>query len=175
MIARGLDPALQGVLRASLALLFGVSAAHKLRGPRVFAAQLAEYRLLPAAASLPGGLALAGAELATAAALATPALARAGAAAALGLLALYSAAVGVNLLRGRDSIDCGCGFAPRPLGWGVLARNALLAAAALAAALPALPRALDWVDALSIAGGTLAAALVFAAADALAAGGVSST
>ena len=29
-----LDPALQAVLRASLALLFGLAAAHKLRAPR---------------------------------------------------------------------------------------------------------------------------------------------
>ena len=169
MSAPCLDPALHGVLRASLLLLFAASAAHKLRGPRLFAAQLAEYRLLPAVASLPATLALAGAELAVAVALATPAAARAGAGAGLLLLALYSGAVAINLLRGRHAIDCGCGFAPRPLGAGLLARNALLAAAALAATLPTLPRALGWVDVPAIAGGTLAAALVFAAADGIAA------
>jgi len=173
MSAPALDPAVRAVLRASLALLFAVSAAHKLRAPRVFAAQLAAYRLLPAAAARPCAFALACAEIATAALLA--ATSAAGAVGALLLLALYSGAVAITLLRGRDAIDCGCGFAPRPLGAGLLARNALLGAAALAAALPALPRALGWVDGLTIAGGTIAAALVFAAADGVAAARAGST
>jgi hypothetical protein len=164
-----LDPALSAVLRASLALLFGLAAAHKLRAPRAFAAVFSEYRLLPAAASLPLGMALAAAELALALALCVPPLARAAALAAALLLALYGVAIAINLARGRDAIDCGCGFGARPLGAGLLLRNALLVGAALAAALPASPRALGATDALTIAAGTATAALVFAAADGLAA------
>jgi hypothetical protein len=167
--APAIDPALHAVLCASLVLLFLLAAAHKLRAPRSFAAQLAEYRLLPAAASLPGALALAGAELALCLGLCAPALSRPASAGAALLLALYAGAIAINLLRGRDAIDCGCGFAPRPLGAGLLLRNALLAAGALTAALPVLPRALGWVDAVTIAGGTATAALVFGAADGLAA------
>ena len=50
------------------------------------------------------------------------------------LLALYTAAVAINLARGRRDIDCGCaGAAARvPLGGAVLARNAALILAALA-------------------------------------------
>jgi hypothetical protein len=164
-----LDPALSALLRASLALLFALAAAHKLRAPRAFAAVLAEYRLVPDAAALALALGFAGAELARAVALCAPALARAAALGAVLLLALYAAAIAINLARGRDDIDCGCGFAARPLGAGLLLRNALLAGAALAAALPASQRALAAVDLLTIAAGTSTAALLFAAADGLAA------
>ena len=134
-------------------------------------AVLAEYRLLPAAASLPLGIALAGAELALALALAlcVPPLAREAAFAAALLLALYGAAIAIELARGIDLEDCGCGFGARPLEAGLLLRNALLVAAALAAALPTSARALGATDVLTIVAGTATSALVFAAADGLAA------
>jgi hypothetical protein len=164
-----LDPALSALLRACLALLFAVAAAHKLRSPRAFAARLAGYRLLPGAAALPVGLALAAAELAVAAALCLPALSRAGAIAAALLLWLYAGAIAVNLARGRREIDCGCGMAERPLGADLLLRNAVLSALALLAALPVAPRALGALDLWTVACASAAAALLFAAADGLAA------
>ena len=36
----------------------------------------------------------------------------------------------MNLLRGRSSIDCGCGGKPTPLSWWLVGRNALLTIAA---------------------------------------------
>lgn len=167
--ATALDPAVHALLRACLALLFLLAAAHKLRAPRAFAALLAEYRVLPAGASLPCGLALAGAELGVGVALCVPALCRAAGCAGALLLVLYAGAISLNLWRGRAAIDCGCGLAPRPLGPGLVARNALLAACALSLALPVLPRALGFVDACTVAGGTATAALLFAAADGVAA------
>ena len=164
-----LDPALQAVLRASLALLFGLAAAHKLRAPRAFAEVLADYRLLPAGDPLVFGVALAGTELVLALALCVPALARAAALGAALLIALYALAIAVNLARGREDIDCGCGVGARPLGAGLLLRNALLVGAALAAALPVSARTLGPTDVLTIAAGTATAALVFAAAHGLAA------
>ena len=164
-----LDPALHGVLRASLALLFLFAAAHKLRAPREFAAVVADYRLLPAGDPLSFGIALAVTELALALALCVPALSRAAALAAALLLALYAGAIAINLARGRDEMDCGCGVGARPLGAGLLVRNALLVGAALAAALPVSARALGATDALTIAAGTATAALAFAAAEGLAA------
>ncbi len=163
-----LDPTLQGVLRGSLALLFAFAALRKLRDLRGFAALLADYRLLPSAAAAPAALGLALAELATGIALCTPGRGSAGARAAALLLAVYACAIAANLLRGRRAIDCGCGLAPRPLGAGLVARNALLVCAALVAALPASPRALVWVDGLSIGFGIATAACVFAAADGVA-------
>jgi len=170
MSALSLDPTLQGVLRGSLALLFAVAAFHKLRDLRRFGALLAAYRLLPSAAAQPVAVALALSELVTGTALCTPAWGREGALAAAGLLSLYTGAIAANLLRGRRAIDCGCGLAPRPLGAGLLLRNALLVGAALLAALPATPRAWVWVDLPSLVFGIATAALVFAAADGAARG-----
>jgi hypothetical protein len=164
-----LDPVLHAWLRASLALLFALAAAHKLRAPRAFAAQLAAYRLLPDAASLPAALALAAAELGAAVALCLPALARAGAGVAALLLGLYTGAIATNLVRGRRAIDCGCGLTPRPLGADLLARNALLSLCALATWLPRSPRALGALDFFTVACATATAALLFAAAEGLAA------
>ena len=52
----------------------------------------------------------------------------------LALLVLYSAAIAINLLRGRRDIECGCGGAAThvPLSGWLLARNAALMATALA-------------------------------------------
>jgi hypothetical protein len=91
-----------------------------------------------------------------------------GRSAALGaaaLLALYTAAIGVNLARGRRDVDCGCAGpgGRQTLQGGLVARNALLAAAALAAAAPVGARGLGAVDAITIAGAVLAAAALYAA------------
>ena len=169
MSAPGVDPAVHAWLCASLGLLFAFAAGHKLRAPRAFAAQLAEYRLVPDAASLPLGLALGVGEAALALSLWTPALSGMAALGAALLLALYAGAIAIDLARGLDEFDCGCGLAPRPLGPGLVARNGLLAAGALVAALPLSPRALGAVDALTVVAGALTFALLFAAADTLAA------
>ena len=169
MSALAVDPAVHACLCACLGLLFAFAAAHKLRAPRAFAAQLAEYRLVPDAAALPLGIALGVGEVALALSLLVPALSQAAALAAALLLALYAGAIAIDLARGLGDFDCGCGLAPRPLGPGLVARNAGLAAGALVAALPVSWRPLGAVDALTIAAGTSTFALLFAAADTLAA------
>lgn len=64
------------------------------------------------------------------------------------LLAVYSTAIGINLLRGRRDIDCGCtGPAMRQeLTEGLIVRNLVLMALSGVAMLPLLPRALGWID-----------------------------
>jgi len=65
------------------------------------------------------------------------------------LLSCYSAAIGINLLRGRRDIDCGCtGPASRQMlsGW-LLVRNVVLASIAVVGAAPYTARELqpqDW-------------------------------
>ena len=67
------------------------------------------------------------------------------------LLATYAAAVGINLARGRRSIDCGCGGTPRPIQPWLVGRNLVLAAASLALLAPVGARALGGLDALNAA------------------------
>jgi len=165
-IAPALDPALQLALRGALAALLGAAAVHKMRNPAAFRAALADYRVLPARAVPAVAAALPGVELLMAALLLTPAGAPA-ALAAGGLLSLYTAGIAWNLARGRRDVDCGC-FGParrRPLSGGLVARNALLVAASALASGPRAPRALVWLDGVTIAAGVAVLALLYAAID----------
>lgn len=164
-----MDPAIDLIVRAALALLFVVAAAHKLRDVRAFHGTLADYRLLPDALSGAAARAVPLGELFVAALLVGPPTAEAGKVGAAGLLMVYAAAVGVNLVRGRRHIDCGCAGprARRPIGGGIVVRNALLAAAALAALAPVQPRPLVWIDALTVSGAVLALGALYLAADRL--------
>jgi hypothetical protein len=159
-----MDPVLDTTLRAALALLFLGAALHKLRAPAEFRATLAEYQLLPRRATGAMALAIASAELATAGALVLPALRAVSPFAPFILLGSYSAAIGVNLVRGRREIDCGCsGPALRqPLSPALLIRNAALAAGALACLLPVQGRPFAWPDAVSVAGSVLVLASLYA-------------
>lgn len=163
------DPAVQAVLRAACALLFATAALDKLRDPRGFREALGGYRLLPSTWLAPTAIGLPFAELATALALATPGLAGAGAAAGAGLLVLYAAAIGVNLLRGRRTIDCGCGGpgGRKPIGSALVWRNAGLVAALLLAARPSSPRVWTWLDGVTLVAGVTTLALLYAALDVL--------
>lgn len=112
--------------RLGLAAVFGVAAAAKLSDRDSFGETLHQFRL-------PGGRvatwAVPLAEIAVAGFLLVPASARFGAAAALVLLALFTATVVATLRRGEQP-DCGCFGAPAraPIGLGTLIRNAALAA-----------------------------------------------
>lgn len=171
-----LDPVIGHAAAGALAGVLALGGGAKLRDPALFRAVLDDYRLLPQALIAPFGLLLPLAELAAAALLLTaplgvtgagqaPLLAidagqaplrSIGAALALLLLALVSAAVAINLRRGRRQIACGCGGdAHLPLGAGLLWRNAGLALLGLMAAAPALPRATVWLDPLAAAFATL--------------------
>jgi Methylamine utilisation protein MauE len=162
------DPAVRLVLRAGLAVLLLATGVAKLRAPAAFRAALAGYALLPGA-WVPAAAALFVAlELVLGAALLVPGAGAAPALGAAALLAGYSAAIAANLARGRRDIDCGCAgpAGRRALDGGLVLRNAVLVAAALAAALPAAGRPLAPLDAFTVAAGTGVAALLYAAADA---------
>lgn len=173
----GLDPVFAWVIRLGLALLFGSAAWHKLRDLRAFSATLANYRLLPRAFARPVALALASCELAIATLLLAPqsgAMDRVVAlapAAALGLLALYSGALAVNLARGRRDLDCGClGPAHRQrISPGLLWRNAFVSLGPLLLMLEPLPRVLGWIDALSVVAASAMLVLLWTAVHQLAA------
>ncbi len=164
------DPVLSAIVRLGLAGLFGFAAMHKARDRQAFSATVRDYRIVPERLSRVAPVILITAETAIAVGLLFPgAGAAAGIAAAL-LLASYTAAIGLNLLRGRRHIDCGC-LGPgrgQPISEWLMGRNALLIAAALVAALPPGARPFGWIDAISLGGGLIAAVLLFGAASQLA-------
>lgn len=163
------DPAVQLIVRAALSMLFAWAALHKIRDAPAFRTALATYALLPGNWTVPAATLLTAAEATVVAALWIPGLDRAGAGGAAALLLLYAGAISLNLLRGRREIDCGCAGAARrqPLSAWLVARNVAIAAAALAATLPAATRPLKWVDAVTIVAGVAASVLLHAAAEAL--------
>jgi hypothetical protein len=154
------DPVLRIALALGLGWVLLEAGLHKLRNLPHFAAVIDDYRLLPAGAGRVLVRPLGVLEALVAVSLLVPLTHRTGLLGAALLFALYFCAMGVNLARGRREIDCGCG-APgqgQVISVALLARNALLAVAALWLALaPAVTRQtvwLDWVVALG-AGATL--------------------
>jgi methylamine utilization protein MauE len=164
-----IDPAIRMTLRAGLSVLFFWTALHKLRDRSAFRAALQAYALLPPGC-VPGFAALLIAlEIAVAATLLVSEIGSAAALAGAILLATYTGAIAINLLRGRRQIECGCaGAAARqPLSQALVGRNAVLILVALAGALPALPRALTITDGVTIGAGVVTLAFLYSAADGL--------
>ncbi len=169
------DPVVLMLDRLALAALLLWAALHKLRDVRAFRAALANYALLPTAAIGAATAVVMAAELALGAALlAGGGATLSGAAGAALLLSIYTAAIAVNLRRGRRHIDCGCTGATRRQqlsGYLVLRNLAIVAAAvalaALAGTAPQQPRAMTWVDAATIGAGLITLALLYTAAETL--------
>ncbi|MCP4003923.1 MAG: methylamine utilization protein MauE [bacterium] len=160
-----MDPAFAWIARLGLALLFGAAARHKLSDPRAFLATLRDYRIVPASLVKISALVIAASEIAAIGLLLLPGLGL-GPLLAIGLLAVYSLAIALNLLRGRRHIDCGClGPAHRQelSGW-LLVRNSLLGTGSLVLLAAESARTLSWIDALSIGGGLCMLILLWNAA-----------
>lgn len=169
MSGLALDPVVLVILRAGLAALLAWSALHKLRDVGAFRSALEGYALLPPLWTVPAGAALIAVEVGLAAALCLPRVGGAAAFGAAALLGLYAAAMAVNLVRGRRDIDCGCGgpAGAQPIGGALVARNALLAAAALASLLPVRWRSLTWIDGLTMVGAVVTLSMLYVAVDGL--------
>lgn len=163
-----IDPAIHWAGRLGISLLFAHACRHKLRDRPGFAEALAAYELIPKRGLRVVATGLIVGEGATAAAiLFTPS---AGFGAAV-LLLLYGAAISVNLVRGRNEIDCGCGLSgtSTELSVALVARNLALAAVALAATMPAGSRPLTWIDGVTVVASITTGAVLAIAADAIAA------
>ena len=151
-----LDPALAWTLRLSLALLLAAAAWQKLRAPAAFAAAVDAYRLAPSRAATPLAAALLVGEIVAAGCLVIPSVQSYGALLTATLLALYAAAVAINLGRGRRDLDCGCGGPGmrRSVSGTLVLRNLLLSGAALALLLPVVDRTLGWIDTITVLAAT---------------------
>ena len=163
------DPVLGHASAAALALVFIVGAWHKLADLDAFRIAVERYRLLPPSAASVAALALPAAEAIAGLMLLLPAARTAGAARAAVVLVMASAAVAVNLLRGRRDIDCGCGTpgTGQRLSWALVGRNAALLAACVVAAAPEQARELVWLDAFTAVFAALALWTLYAAANQL--------
>lgn len=167
-----LDPLIGKTIALGLGLLFALAAAHKFSTMESFAGVLADYQLLPIALVVPATWIVAILELALSLGwfiapqfAAVPIFSSA-------LLAIYTAAMGINLARGRIHIGCGCSFAGKDesdqqLSVGLLGRNAILITLALSATLPVTDRNLGLGDYLVVAAALFAGTLLYAASNQL--------
>ena len=153
----------------AIAVLLASAATHKLRAPARFARQLADYQLLPEALVRPTARLVPLLELAIAFALLVPVSRGYAALSAASLLALYAAAIGINLWRGRADIDCGCAGPDQaqPLRPVLLLRNSALVALALVASVAPVARDLNLFDGFVTLAAAAVALLIYAAADCL--------
>lgn len=164
-----IDAAITTTAAIAIAMLFAASAARKVADFAEFAGVVRNYAIAPAALSAPLGGLLIAIEASIAALLLAPATRAAAGVAAAALFCIYAMAIGLNLARGRTSIDCGCSFGASGdrLSPTLLYRNGLLAATALVAAAPASSRALSLADFAFVALFSLTAAAAYLAAETL--------
>ena len=146
------DPAVNLIAALILSYVLVLAGLHKCRAPAEFAATLANYKILPENLTRQGVYLIPVAEIMTGVALLIPATAQLAAFSAGALLCIYIAAIGINLLRGRRNIDCGCGgpAQKQSISEWMIVRNALLVLLACIAGSQAEPRTLLWFDWLII-------------------------
>lgn len=161
------DPVAAGAVIGALALVLFGAAWHKWAEPNAFLMALSAYRLLPSSLLEGAARALPVMEAAAGIGVLVPATRTPALVAAAGLFLLYAAAMAVNLARGRSYIDCGCGGAAHPLSWSLVARNGVLASAALAVSGPTTERGFGWLDGITLVAGVLAFYAAYLMADEL--------
>ena len=169
LLSTASDPLVLGTLALALAGILGSAAATKWRDREAFGYALENYELLPSALVAPAALAIPLVETVTALGLLAPATRPYTAPAAAALFLLFSLGIAVNLARGRDAIDCGCGGASgdQPISWWLVARNLVLVAAALVLVREPAARDFVWLDYISLVGGTAALVGCYALANQL--------
>jgi hypothetical protein len=156
-----MDPLVRDTLWGATIVLFSWALYHKLRDWAGFQRALADYRLVPASAVPMTAVVVA---LLEASVVFGRFVALGGA-----LLLAYAGAIAVNLVRGRDRIDCGCGgVAGRErLSWWLVGRNVVCAAGALASSSRASLREPEWMDAFSVVAAVATLAGLYLATDQL--------
>jgi uncharacterized membrane protein len=162
-----IDPAASWIISVALAILFGASAAIKFEDFGEFRAAVANYRIVPESLTAIVAAIVPSAEIAGAVGILTPRTHDAAAALLLILLSIFSAAIVVNLMRGRLHVDCGC-FGPalrQPLSWWLPARNATLMVLATIAIVPAETRPLTPLDIATILFGAATVVTLYIAAN----------
>ena len=164
-----LDPVFGYLITTAIALLFASAAAHKLRSLAHFTEVFAAYRVLPDQPARHLAWLIPCLELGVAGTLLWEPSRRIAVVSAVALLVAYALGVGLNLLRGRRDLDCGCGAARvrRAISAWMVWRTLLLAAALGIAALPWSARRFNWTDLLTVAGGLIAGVTLYALADGL--------
>jgi hypothetical protein len=138
-----------------LAMLLSKAALHKLFNFAEFRGFVADYALMPRPWVPLAAAAILGSELGAVLMLALPFWRTVGLGVTIGLLGIYAVAMGINLWRGRNQLECGCGSLPQPLRTSLIVRNGVLATLAVLPLQGGLPQALSSQDMLIVLGSSL--------------------
>ena len=180
-----MDPLLLQIMSLGFALLFLIASAHKFSNQRLFRENFEAYEILPRGFSSlathiipPLELLLGIGWLAIgifAIKLGSVTLI------SIGLLASYILAIGVNLKRGRNYIDCGCSFSnsnasnsengAQQISQGLLFRNIFLIIMAIICLIPVSDRSLQLIDIFGLVLSVAALVLLYATFNQLLANG----
>ena len=165
-----IDPVIELSIRLALAFLFAAAAWHKVSDRVRFGAVIDAYDLLPSWLVASAARLLPLVEASIAIGLLYPPSQDGAVIAAVSLFVLYTAAISVNLARGRREIDCGCFAASArvPLSSWLVFRNVVLIVAACALLIPVRTRTLIWVDGLTVAMALTTVSVLWAAGQRLA-------
>ena len=161
------DPVLGWMVTAAAAAVFAASGALKFYDLETFRGAVANYRILPQWLEAPFAWTVPVIECAAALGLLAPALRPRAALALIALLGAFTAAVVINLARGRTDIDCGC-FGPalrQRLSWWLPVRNAALLVLLAIAAMPTDGRAMGWLDFATVGFAAATLVVLYAAAN----------
>ncbi|MDI1295317.1 MAG: methylamine utilization protein MauE [bacterium] len=111
-----------------IGLIFLTGGLSKLRHRILLPGVIANYRLLPPSLVAPVAIALPFVEILTGGALLVG-IAPVPVIVAILLLGIFAVAMGINIVRGRSHIDCGCGRSHlrHAIGWPLVGRNGALA------------------------------------------------
>lgn len=169
--------AVDPLISASAGLLVGLilvgAASHKWTSKYEFRSVLSAYRVLPESSLDVASVIVPATESLIFGLLLWPTTRVFGAMAAVALFTLYSAAIGLNISRGRSEIDCGCSWAGhgQSLSAWLIARNGVLIALATVAAFASSDRALGVLDVVVVLAAAACGLLFYHAADRLIANG----
>ena len=171
-----LDPLILKSISIGFGLLFLLAAVHKFATAQQFRVILEEYRVMPRVLAGPVARIVPLLEVVLSVgwfAAYRPELIAVSSAA---LLAVYTSAIGINLLRGRIHIGCGCGVAgssdgDQQLSSALILRNTILILIALVAVIPTTARSFGVIDYVTLGSTLLASALLYAGANQLLANG----
>lgn len=126
-------PFVQMLLRVLLASVFFTSVFYKFRQPQHFVETISSYNLLPNALHKPIGFTVIGLEATISILLFIGWHSRTAAILSALLITVFSCAIGINLIRGRTNLDCGCFKAKqaRKISLKLIGRNIVLLMVAL--------------------------------------------
>jgi hypothetical protein len=164
-----LDPIYSHIVALLVTFVFAHAATHKVMEYTRHVGIVADYQVMPAQfvpllAPLIIILEFSAAILAL-----LPATRSTGLILAVGLLLVYLLSIGLNLLRGRTSIDCGCGWGSQkhPISGWLLIRNLLFIIIILPTLLPLANRTLHLADWILVAFASSAVIAVYYIGDVL--------